>query len=233
MQRRQSERPIQITVVQARQRGPIMGVVGLAVVLVAAAGGAFWALHAPPPPPVATAASAIAPPTATASIAGVPILDRSRVDPTDMLPAIKRRLADWSSDPQLVEITVSHSQKGVVDLREAGAEVVYRYTSGPQALKAGPGNEKRPGRRVVLRENAPAPDASPLRKEDDVVPEPNCVWSAAWRAAVKSGIPDNLPVEGRYGPLGRAREPIWQVSVPGQPSFARDIDGMTCAIKAH
>jgi hypothetical protein len=231
----QARRPIQITVVKAHTRAPIMAYVGLAAIIAAVMGGAVLFVRSRPvAAPVATAAPPPPAPTATSSVAGVPIVDANRVDPTDMLPAMRRRLVTWSSDPQLLEITISHSQKGVVDLSSKGTQVTYRYAPGPQTPKPPRGaDSKNAGMIVTLRENAPAPEQAPIGPNEKVVPEPTCVWSAAWRAAVKAGVPNDVPVDGRYASLGRSGEPLWQVSVPGQPSLTRDIDGMTCSIKAR
>lgn len=226
---------------QARAAGPrpllvkrqestsAMTVFGAFVALGLLGGGSWVAYHRlfPPPPPPPPARLPPLPPVIS-SVSGLPVPDADRADPTAMVPMVQRAVAPNDPDVQLLGIYVTHSRKGAVDLREAESSIVYAFA---QLAEKTPHKPKVPyaAKGYELKLNGGGPRVIPLKKDDAPVPEPNCVWSAAWRSAVRGGIPEDARVDGVYEKIGG--EPRWRITVPNKPDLTREIDGMSCAIK--
>ena len=195
---------------------------GIAVFALTRGGGA----EAPAP-------TASAPPPSTASpertIGGVAVADAARVDPTDLLPKMKPRVTAWSTEAKLLEILVVKAKNGTVNLTEPGGEVVVRFLSEKTDPRAPKGKETtRQRMQFVVKQGAGEPEHGPGAAGDKAVAEPNCVWSAAHRAAVKGGLPLAGPTDARYGWDAKANAEVWVITSGAQRVV---VDGNTCAIK--
>lgn len=167
------------------------------------------------------------------TVQGVTIPDRARVDPTDVLPAVRRRIVEGNGDYKLLEITVVHARDGRVDLTSAGAEITYRYVCEERDPRSATNEPKRERVEFVLSEAAEPPRRSKIVAGDESVQEPVCVWSAAWRAAVASGFRPDSDFEAHYVKRPKSDKPSWIFTVPDKPELKRELDGMTCAIKVR
>jgi hypothetical protein len=213
-------------------------VVGVLAGFVMLAATMFLLMHgeAASTPSVASAAVASAAPPVPktqGSVGGIALRNPAKVDVTDPLPQIRRRLASWDPDPQLLDITVTHAHGALIDLGQDGPAVVYRFASSRRDPRVARGQEKREGMQVTLRHGAPEPEAFTVAASEKAAPEPNCVWSAAYRMAVNAGLPAGGPLDARYGPTGKGTETTWVFTSPDQQGATRELDGMTCAVKTH
>lgn len=224
-----------LVVVQAKPSSIPFGAIGAILAMAVVGAGALFYFRRPPPAPPPTPALTGLPPPPTASFGNIPVADPERADPTDLLPKVKRALASWDPDPQLVEILISGSTRGSANLKTPGVQLTYRYAGSKPPSPTAKGTDKtREGRVVVIKAGGSAePEPTPIGAADKPIPEPNCVWSAAWRNAVKGGIPEGASVEGRYAMNAKAGEPRWTISVPGQPALTFDLDANSCSIKAR
>ncbi len=181
---------------------------------------------APPPPSAST--------SAPLNVHGVAIDTPDAVDPTDALPAVKRSLAEAGRFVSLVGIEVVHATRGAVDLGVADARITYRLLVTDQGMRAR-GSAPRPDELVVLTLAADPPAvarSAPGRRDKPVI-EPTCVWSAAWRAAVASGISPSEPVDATFGPSPSSDAGVWVFTPRQRPAEIRHVDGRTCAIKTR
>jgi hypothetical protein len=212
--------------------------VAAALLLIAVGGtAAFFVIREPvavgpaqsaPPPP----ATRPAPPPL--NINGILLKDGPEIDPTDVIHLVRARVGEGvaPNDVKLLAIRVHRASLGKVNLDDEKASVTYEYLvthRDPRAAKA----DERKSERVAftLRADAPAVE----RVEEDVkaktVPEPTCVWNAAWRAAIASGLSNKDHLEVTYGIDEKSIGTVWFFSVPDRPETERRIDGETCAIK--
>lgn len=201
-------------------------------VLVAGVGAGVWQyiesnrVVKPPPPPMRLAPI----PAVISSVSGLAVPDADRADPTGMLPLMRRTVVPENPEAQLIGIYVTRSRKGYVDLRDPESSISYAYVVPTDKAPVKP---KGPnvGKGYELKLNAGGPTTPPLKKDDWPVLEPNCVWSAAWRSAVRGGIPEDAAVDGVYEKING--EPRWRITVPGKPELTREVDGMSCVLKPH
>jgi len=212
--------------------------VAAALLLIAVGGtAAFFLLREPidvasaqsaAPPPVEL------PPPPPLNINGVLLKDGPAIDPTDVLYLVRARVGEGvaPTDVNLLAIRVHRARLGKVNVEDAQASVTYEYLvtrRDPRAAKA----DERKAERVALTLRADAPAVE--RKDEDwktkTVPEPTCVWNAAWRAALASGLSDKDYLDVTYGIAAKGTGTVWLFSVPDRPETERRIDGETCAIK--
>lgn len=214
--------------------GLFVGIAVGGVFLVGAIGGVVgWLVLRPAPAtttstetPTATAAAQVPPQV----VGGVSVADPARVDPTDLLPKLRAKVSAWDPDAKLLEIHVAHAKNGTVDVTEPNAEVVIRYVAekrDPQKPKGKDVSKQRMA--FTLKKGAGEPEHAPGAPTDKGVAEPNCVWSAAHRAAVKAGLVAAGPVDARYVLDAKSNEGTWTFTSQGA---TREVDGNTCAIKA-
>jgi hypothetical protein len=221
-----------LVVVKARPKGPSpVAMLGGLVLLGGASYGAWSYYQAQHPPPAPSAPARPPPlPPVISSVSGLAIPDAPQADPTLLLPKIQRALFPDGEAGKLVRIQVNGSTRGSVDLTQSGPSITYTYTL-PSA--ADPKNPRAPAAltsyTLQAQQGGPRPVTS--ARPEAPVPEPNCIWSAAWRAAVKSGIPQDAAVDGVYEKVGN--DPRWRITVPGKPEWTREMDGMSCALKPH
>ncbi len=213
--------------------GVVVGAAVAAVFLVAAAGlgvGYFFLFSKPPqavPVPSATATT----PAPARSIGGVAVADAARVDPTDLLPEIKKGHAAWDGEPKLHEIVVVHAKNGFVSVVEPDGEVVVRFLVEKLDPRQPKGKERTVTRvQFTVKANASSPESSPGTPQDRAIPEPNCVWTAAHRAAVKAGMNPAGPVDARYGFEAKYNDAVWTFTSGGTKYV---VDGNSCAVKAN
>lgn len=213
-----------------RQLPSLMTVIG-GLVLVGAVGFGSWVTlreDSPPPRPSAPVRPPPLPPVLS-SVSGIAVPDATHADPTLLLPRAQRALFPEGGKVELVRIQVSESRKGTVDLSKEGPRVLIVYAT--PVSKDRPREVPLMHRGFLLKAGGGGPEQIPAQKTDTVVPEPNCTWPAAWRAAVKSGVPEDLPADGLYEQVNG--EPRWRVTVPDRPDLTRDVNGMNCALKPH
>ena len=217
---------------------PMTIVGGLALLAMIGFGG--WSIYLskqPPPPPAVLPKKPPPIPAVMSSIGVVAVPDADRADPTEVLGEVQRKVAPGDAGASLVSITIVGSSNGVVDLRKPGRSVTYLYASGRAAgatatlVPRGQPLAGREGRQLVLQLNGGQPETVPLPKGAQPVPEPLCVWGAAWRTAVKSGVPEDAEASGVYAMKGN--EPRWVITVAGKPEYTRELDGKSCAIKTR
>lgn len=205
----------------------IMTVFG-GVILLALAGYGGWNYLEGRKPSPAPSASAALPPIEPeiSSVSGLDIPDAHFADPSILLPKIQRTLFPQGEKSMLVRIQITGSSRGAVDLTRPETTIVYTYREERPIEERG---ESPTNRSYELRAQGGGATTSPANKEESPIHEPNCTWTAAWHAAVQSGIPNTTIVNGLYEKLNG--EPRWRITVPNDPKLTRDLDGMTCVIK--
>ena len=118
---------------------------------------------------------------------------------------------------------------GYVNVTEPGGEVIVRYISEKSDPRAAKGKDiSRQRMQFVVKQGAGEPENGPGAASDKGASEPNCVWSAAHRAAVKGGLPIAGPTDARYGWDAKANGEVWVLTSGAQRVV---VDGNTCAIK--
>jgi hypothetical protein len=219
--------------IKPRRRLPsAMAILG-GVILIGGAGYGLWEHHrgaVPPPSESAPARPAPLPPVIS-SVSGLSVPDATHADPTLLLPAVQRALFPQGGATPLLRIEISGSTRGTVDLSKPGPSITVIYLSPPP--KDRPRDPKEPLTHpgFVCKADGGGPERIAARKADTAAPEPNCTWPAAWRAAVKSGVPEDLPADGIYEMVNG--EPRWRVLIPNRPELTRELNGMTCVLKPH
>jgi hypothetical protein len=83
----------------------------------------------------------------------------------------------------------------------------------------------------VLDDKNPKLTTTPDNSKAAVAGDPLCPWSAAWRAAAKSGLEGTEPVDARYAVLPDQERASWVLSMSSQPQTKREIDGQSCVVK--
>ena len=201
---------------------------GLAVALVGVTVGGLLVLRSPPPPLPSASAPPPRPRIEPQIVAGVVLTDPNHVDATDVLPLVRKRVIAWEPEAKLLEITVTHAKaNGHVNVNEPGSEIVLKYLSEKKDPRAAKGKETTRSRLVfALRPGAADPEIVPGLPTDKGVAEPNCIWGAAYRAALKSGLPDGT-IDARYGWVAKADAAAWTFTSNGE---TREVDGNTCVI---
>lgn len=226
-----SARPSQRPKPAGAAGGVIAAVAVVGILAVGGAAAGFFLLTRGADDAPTTSASAA--PTSTASpermIGGVAVADAARVDPTDLLPKMKPRVTAWSPEAKLLEIIVTKATNGTVNMTDGGGEVIVRFLSERTDPRAPKGRETtRQRMQFVVKQGAGEPEHGPSAATDKPVAEPNCIWSAAHRAAVKGGLPLAGPTDARYGWDARANAEVWVLTSGTQRVV---VDGNTCAIK--
>lgn len=201
-----------------------------ALLLVGGAAMYFLSARKPETAPAATTSARPAPPPAR-SIGGIAVEDAARVDPTDLLPQIKKSGIAWNGEAKLHDIQVVQAKNGFVNVVDPGGEVIVRYI----VEKVDPRQPKGKDRTVqrmqfTVKANAPAPEQSAGSPADRAVAEPNCVWGAAHRSAVKAGMKPEGPVDARYAFEAKYNDAVWTFTAGGTKYV---VDGNSCAVKAN
>jgi hypothetical protein len=208
----------------------LVAVAGL--LLIAGLGYAGWKMIVVPPVAVTTPP----PPTASApmplTLEGVAVADPTRADPSDLWPAARKRISEASPDCKLVDISFVRGKGGVVNLTTPGAQIVYRCLYEEINPRVDKKDLKRERIELSLREAKPALERTKAVATDEVVADPLCVWSAAWRAAVASGINPEAEIEARYARRPKADKGSWILTPLDKPEGKVEIDGVTCAIRS-
>lgn len=218
---------------QARRKNLILALVAIAgLLLVAGLGYAGFKMIAvappagpPPPPPTASVPTPL-------TLEGVAVADPTRADPSDLLPAARKRIAETSPDCRLIEIVLVRGRAGVVNLSTQGAQITYRCLYEEINPRVDKKDLKRESVELTLRENNPAIVRVKAAATDEPVADPLCVWSAAWRAALASGINPQAEIEARYARRPKTDKSSWVITPLDKPEGRVEIDGATCAIRA-
>jgi len=201
-------------------------------VVAATVGGSFLLRSAlrpkkeEPPPPVSVVVPQVL------MLNGIPIQDRLKIDATDLLPSVKRRITEGSLDAALVEISVQGARGGSVDLSNAGSQVSYTYVVAPQGTVAADPLSARERVELVINDAA-LPAKKGASRGDKAVADPICVWSAAWRAAMASGLSSSSVIDAKYSYNSKSDKAVWVFTVREHPEIEREIDGMSCAIRVR
>ena len=178
------------------------------------------------------AASSSSPPPLV--IIGVSLRDGPLVDPTDTLHLSRERVAVGKDlvDVRLLGIIVRGASNGRVDLDATDTSLTYQFLVIHRDARASKAEERR-GERVelTLQRIAPQTTRMDVPPTTRTAPEPLCVWSAAWSAAVASGLSSSATMDAVYGLDAQNTRGIWTFTPRDQPKMARVIDGQTCAIK--
>lgn len=184
-------------------------------------------LHAPL---MSAAPPSLSQPLVSIMVEGVELKDARRTDATDLLPAIQRQLGRDGATASLVDITVNAARGAIVDLTQPDAQIAYRFTTTRSDPLAAPSKSgERPGTRLVFKQGAPAEaERITLTASETPAPEPTCVWNAAFRAAVASGLPAEGPLDARYAMSSKPGTALWIFTAAD--GSTRSIDGHTCAI---
>lgn len=198
----------------------------------------FFLLRKPAPSPaqlaVSSAPAAVGPTPAPLSINGVQIPSPRHIDPTELLPAIKRRVTEPGRRVALAGIDVLHAKNGVVDVEDDAPRVVYRLLLSPEGVSVARGATTQADLvTLTLAKNPPALERRAATAADKPLVEPTCVWSAAWQAATASGLADTEPVDATYAMSATSGAQTWVFTPSNRPKESREVDGLTCAIKTH
>lgn len=217
---------------KARTRSVILGLAGIAgLLLISGLGYAGYKMIVVPPPPSAPPPPVEAPPAAPLTLEGIAIANPARTDPTDLLPAVRRRITEGSPDFRLVEIAVSRARKGVVDLTRPEPSISYRYLYEQNDPRLDKGALKRERVDLSLHASAPLIERVKPAAGDEPTQDPLCVWSAAWRAAVAAGFPADAEVDARYGRKAGTDKSYWTLQVVDKPETKIELDGVSCSIR--
>lgn len=226
---------------KAKRNSAAMGaaVFAAAALLLIAVGGtaAFFLLREPADTDtVPSAATTIAPvpERPPLNVNGIVLKDGPEVDPTDVIHLVRGRLLDMhpGTEVKLLGIEVHRAQLGKVNLDDTEAYVTYRYLIIKRDPRAAKANEKSATRvEFMLRADAPDVKSSEAPPDSRTVEEPLCVWSAAWRSAIASGLSEKDHLEVSYGLDEKGKDAVWSFSVRDRPDTQRAIDGQSCAIK--
>jgi hypothetical protein len=163
---------------------------------------------------------------------GIPIQDRHKIDATDLLTSVRRRVAEGNLDAALVDISVSGAQAGGVDMSAPGAQIVYHYVVSPPNTSAADPLSARERAEFVVSDAALPVKKTPSNG-DKAVPDPICVWSAAWRAAIASGLSPSLLTDAKYAYNPKLEKATWVFTVRDNPELEREVDGMSCTIRVR
>ena len=225
-----SSRPF-VVVKRPKETSPMAILGGFVLVGALGYGGLSYYQHTHPPPAPSAPVKLPPLPPVISSVSGLSVPDAATADPTLLLPSVRRALFPGGEKAELIRIRIVGSTRGSVDLTRPGTEITYTYA--PSGKKEEPRDSKEPRMfpGYTLKAEGGGPAQIAAMKQDFPVPEPNCIWSAAWRAAVKSGVPQEVAVDGVYEKT--AEGPRWRISVPDKPELSRDLDGMTCVLKPH
>ncbi len=232
---RLSGRPLQEMRRDRRRRSAILALTAAAgLLLIAGLGYAGYRMLSVPVPTATPVPPAAPSGPMPLTLEGVSIPDPSRADPTDLLPAVRRRMVETEGDYRLVEIVATHARGAVVDMNAPGAQISYRYLVERQDPRAARAEVSRERIDLLLSARGPTFQRSRSPGGDDPVPDPpTCVWSAAWRAAIAVGLPTNLEADARYGRRQKSDKSTWLFTVSEKPDVRIEIDGTTCAIRSR
>jgi hypothetical protein len=212
--------------------------VAAALLLIAVGGtAAFFATRKPVvETEVATASAAPVPPPPERpplNINGIDLGQGPEIDPTDILHLVRARIGDQGAVVKLLGISVHRARLGKVNLDDPEASVAYRWLVVRRDVRAAKADERSIERvELTIRGDAPPIERELTKTEDVTVVEPMCVWSAAWRAAIASGLSEKDHLEGTYGPNPKnPKRAVWTFAVRDRPETIRIVDGESCAIK--
>ena len=122
------------------------------------------------------------------------------VDPTDVIHLVRSRVA--GDEPplhvKLLSIMVHRARLGHVNLDDEESFVTYEYLVIHRDPRA---DKERTAERVKFTLQATPPNVQKTEEKVDIqtVDEPTCVWSAAWRAAIASGLSEKAHMKVTYG----------------------------------
>ncbi len=191
---------------------------GAAVVLVLLAVGASVWLREPAP----TAAPSAAPVATSAA----PMLDAPpRLDPNGLLAEARRKATAWHRDAVLVGLLAGPlDERGVIT--EGKVEVAYAKPSGQRVSGGADAGLERlllasTGGELVGREER--------LSKTRIVPEPNCLFEDAWRAAQRAGADPQAAPGMRYAWSEKYARPVWEVT-SSEGQVLRRVDGVSCSI---
>ena len=208
-----------------------------AALLLIAVGGtaAFFLIQDPVEPKSCTSvqpADTELPERAPLNLNGVVLKDGPEVDPTDVIHLVRSRVA--GDEPplhvKLLSIMVHRARLGHVNLDDEESFVTYEYLVIHRDPRA---DKERTAERVKFTLQATPPNVQKTEEKVDIqtVDEPTCVWSAAWRAAIASGLSEKAHMKVTYGWDEASRQAVWTFVESSNPEMKRTLDGKTCAIK--
>lgn len=201
------------------------------------------------PPPVATTVAQQAsppPPSPPKSPLhdGEPVraADPTHVDPVELLDQARKIALRMDENAVLTRISaVKGVTAGTVDVT-GDSGVTYQFEWLYFDKRRAPGDDKvenglwisaRRGRFTVMELRHASSLSRSKDRRPDPAPDPRCSARAAWKAAVRSGMPENAVAWLSYAPAfpPRAGQPyVWDFRVEGHDELRRTVDGTTCAI---
>lgn len=169
-------------------------------------------------------------------ILGVTLVKGMNVDPTDILQATRERVAEKKNinDVRLLGIFARGASNAKVNLEEEKASVSFQFLVIHRDVRANKAEDRRAERvEMTFQRNSPQTNRMDLSASTRTVPEPVCIWSAAWNAAIASGLPTDERMDVSYALDPAQNKGVWTFTTQGQPMLTRLIDGQTCAIKVQ
>jgi len=211
--------------------------VAAALLLIAVGGTLLFFVIRKPPQPVAVASVDVPPPVVPErpplNINGIDLGPGPEIDPTDVIHLVRGRIKEGEVEVKLLGMTVHRARLGKVNLDDPEAFVTYRWLVTKRDVRAAKADELTMEIvRFTLRADAPPIERESTKVKENTVAEPVCVWSAAWRAAIASGLSEKDYLEVSYGPNpNKVTNAVWTFEVRDRPETVRVIDGDNCAIK--
>jgi hypothetical protein len=152
----------------------------------------------------------------------------SSFDPDKALSEAWRKARSWHRDAAMVRLELTAVAGGKP---EPSAEMTATF--GKPSGRLGPGElvgkERYRVKRTLDGQNT---DETLGGAAERAAPDPTCPVSAAWRAAVASGLPSEKPMRLSYAYSEKYGRATWQAQLP-QSTERRDLDGASCNILAR
>jgi hypothetical protein len=146
------------------------------------------------------------------------------IDPTDEIARMRNKLPQPHQNAKLLSIDIKNAHDGLVPMQPTSG-LVFRLLTESSLNK---------GRKTL--EVSP-PYANVAEKDPDLtttaIGDPLCVWSAAWRSLLASGVPKDTTFNVRYIWNKDRRKPTWEFTSEQHSEHNRTLDGMTCAIQTN
>jgi hypothetical protein len=180
---------------------------------------------------------------ASEDLYAITVPDPHHVDPVDLLSQARRIARAHEAHAALVSIyALEGVTAGTVDITSMNAvtyDFEWRYGDpsqppGKDDVQGGLWITAKNGRFDVMDLHHASAYAVSKNHRPDPGPDPRCSARDAWRAAVRSGVPDNAVARMRYEASfpGWAGQPyVWVFRVPAHEELRRDIDGMNCMLR--
>lgn len=168
--------------------------------------------------------------------------DLTRVDPVEIIAQARKIAASEDENAILVSVYANHGvSAGTVDATgDDGVTFDFQWSyldrakpPGADKVEGGLWISARKGRFQIMRLSHATALMLQRERWPDPAPDPRCSARAAWKAALKSGVPENAVASMRYGaefPGGPGKPYVWTFRVDGHPELTREIHGVSCQV---